>query len=109
MGGRRNATAGGRRRYCRPGPRGARRKRHELEGRNPGVPGFEKAGETVKKPPLHVAVAKYRSEEHTSELQSLRHLVCRLLLEKNTTVDTTDPRCRCVAHSPVDSKSTRLD
>src|SRR5438045_9368336 len=29
-----------------------------------------------------------RSEEHTSELQSLRHLVCRLLLEKkkkNTT------------------------
>src|SRR5262245_32840531 len=27
-------------------------------------------------------VAKLRSEEHTSELQSLRHLVCRLLLEK---------------------------
>src|ERR1039458_10536983 len=25
-----------------------------------------------------------RSEEHTSELQSLRHLVCRLLLEKST-------------------------
>src|SRR5437899_7593200 len=27
-------------------------------------------------------VAAPRSEEHTSELQSLRHLVCRLLLEK---------------------------
>src|SRR5437899_5711979 len=27
-------------------------------------------------------VATIRSEEHTSELQSLRHLVCRLLLEK---------------------------
>src|ERR1035438_2943936 len=27
-------------------------------------------------------VEQYRSEEHTSELQSLRHLVCRLLLEK---------------------------
>src|SRR5262245_5928002 len=27
-------------------------------------------------------VGKSRSEEHTSELQSLRHLVCRLLLEK---------------------------
>src|SRR5205814_7439003 len=27
----------------------------------------------------------YRSEEHTSELQSLRHLVCRLLLEKKKT------------------------
>src|SRR5258705_9242699 len=25
---------------------------------------------------------QHRSEEHTSELQSLRHLVCRLLLEK---------------------------
>src|SRR5262245_38010015 len=28
------------------------------------------------------AVHVLRSEEHTSELQSLRHLVCRLLLEK---------------------------
>src|SRR5262245_63900579 len=27
-------------------------------------------------------VTDKRSEEHTSELQSLRHLVCRLLLEK---------------------------
>src|SRR5437899_7290725 len=27
---------------------------------------------------------RVRSEEHTSELQSLRHLVCRLLLEKKT-------------------------
>src|SRR5258705_6244652 len=27
-------------------------------------------------------LAEERSEEHTSELQSLRHLVCRLLLEK---------------------------
>src|SRR5947199_3343246 len=30
---------------------------------------------------VHVVVP-IRSEEHTSELQSLRHLVCRLLLEK---------------------------
>src|SRR5262245_42838043 len=29
-----------------------------------------------------VVVQSGRSEEHTSELQSLRHLVCRLLLEK---------------------------
>src|SRR5262245_62563438 len=27
-------------------------------------------------------ISQARSEEHTSELQSLRHLVCRLLLEK---------------------------
>src|SRR5436853_4973026 len=32
-----------------------------------------------------------RSEEHTSELQSLRHLVCRLLLEKKKIID-----CACV-------------
>src|ERR1035438_10808640 len=30
----------------------------------------------------HAALRSERSEEHTSELQSLRHLVCRLLLEK---------------------------
>src|SRR5947199_3937368 len=28
-----------------------------------------------------------RSEEHTSELQSLRHLVCRLLLEKKKNIN----------------------
>src|SRR5438045_9758735 len=32
--------------------------------------------------PLGAALVDGRSEEHTSELQSLRHLVCRLLLEK---------------------------
>src|SRR2546429_5808007 len=30
-----------------------------------------------------------RSEEHTSELQSRLHLVCRLLLEKKNTITTT--------------------
>src|SRR5215212_10714003 len=30
----------------------------------------------------HLLADQLRSEEHTSELQSLRHLVCRLLLEK---------------------------
>src|SRR5205814_5886924 len=33
-------------------------------------------------PVTAACVAVLRSEEHTSELQSLRHLVCRLLLEK---------------------------
>src|SRR5215472_12234282 len=32
-----------------------------------------------------------RSEEHTSELQSLRHLVCRLLLEKKKNMVTRRP------------------
>src|SRR5258708_15362864 len=35
-------------------------------------------------------VAKHRSEEHTSELQSPDHLVCRLLLEKKKQSDTID-------------------
>src|SRR3712207_9003197 len=33
--------------------------------------------------------AYVRSEEHTSELQSRQYLVCRLLLEKNTTISST--------------------
>src|SRR5438045_8023182 len=32
--------------------------------------------------PRRTNIEVLRSEEHTSELQSLRHLVCRLLLEK---------------------------
>src|SRR5262245_63979744 len=37
----------------------------------------------IEEPELPVVkVEPKRSEEHTSELQSLRHLVCRLLLEK---------------------------
>src|SRR5262245_3507339 len=39
-----------------------------------------------------VANDPYRSEEHTSELQSLRHLVCRLLLEKKKTISQTNRR-----------------
>src|SRR5438309_7078791 len=35
-----------------------------------------------RRPPEHDAVVQARSEEHTSELQSQFHLVCRLLLEK---------------------------
>ena len=35
-----------------------RRKHHELEGRKLGIPGFESAGETVKKPALHVAIIR---------------------------------------------------
>src|SRR4051794_41530163 len=33
------------------------------------------------------SAARFRSEEHTSELQSPVHLVCRLLLEKKKTRD----------------------
>src|SRR5438045_6136333 len=46
-----------------------------------------------------------RSEEHTSELQSLRHLVCRLLLEKKkrkaVQLATETPRYTRVEQSPI--------
>src|SRR2546422_6940387 len=41
--------------------------------------------------PLYWLARRGRSEEHTSELQSRLHLVCRLLLEKKKNVDS---RCR---------------
>src|SRR5438045_6618671 len=43
-------------------------------------PGQPRHGAAV--PPRSRRARCERSEEHTSELQSLRHLVCRLLLEK---------------------------
>src|ERR1035441_5662261 len=43
--------------------------------------GYEFENPGSRKAPNH-PVETVRSEEHTSELQSLRHLVCRLLLEK---------------------------
>src|ERR1039458_10681797 len=49
-----------------------------------------------------------RSEEHTSELQSLRHLVCRLLLEKKkkktkwlTYTSKSRPSCSHCAESRI--------
>src|SRR5436853_4365218 len=51
-----------------------------------------------------------RSEEHTSELQSLRHLVCRLLLEKKkkTSLDRTIIRSfQCSRRSPTGCSATQ--
>src|SRR5439155_25260569 len=54
------------------------------------APGRSAASSSTSAPPRRMrerygssdAVAGMRSEEHTSELQSRGHLVCRLLLEK---------------------------
>src|SRR5437899_8943285 len=40
-----------------------------------------------------------RSEEHTSELQSLRHLVCRLLLEKKKKTNKLSNTQNTIANS----------
>src|SRR2546422_7921501 len=47
-----------------------------------------------------------RSEEHTSELQSRLHLVCRLLLEKkktNTSSAMTTQQARCITANKRDT------
>src|ERR1035438_9850863 len=67
------------RRYpSRPGDRGPRRERdhrhHPLRQRG------EISQRKVLGPGMIRVEPEPRSEEHTSELQSLRHLVCRLLL-----------------------------
>src|SRR5205814_10263392 len=47
-----------------------------------GAPRRTRRGPPVRRGAPDDAGQAARSEEHTSELQSLRHLVCRLLLEK---------------------------
>src|SRR2546425_3861584 len=46
-----------------------------------------------------------RSEEHTSELQSLAYLVCRLLLEKKKNRHDRSPNLGC-RESPVTARRT---
>src|SRR5690554_7253947 len=43
----------------------------------------------------HSASGNFRSEEHTSELQSRPQIVCRLLLEKKTLATTWIPAVPC--------------
>src|SRR2546429_3769052 len=49
-------------------------------------PGNEARAAALGAARLQAAGIPYRSEEHTSELQSRLHLVCRLLLEKKKKV-----------------------
>src|SRR5262245_63060790 len=48
-----------------------------------------------------------RSEEHTSELQSLRHLVCRLLLEKKNNGNSAKKTCMCNRNSRSNTREHR--
>src|SRR5690625_6911549 len=48
----------------------------------PVLQGLHKAGQFVRACGRFFKMLLQRSEEHTSELQSRGHLVCRLLLEK---------------------------
>src|SRR2546425_566741 len=83
-------------------PSAARRRPVRLRrGSGAAITG-EYLGDIVISPATARRYARKRSEEHTSELQSLAYLVCRLLLEKKKneiiltghsyTVDTTTAR-----------------
>src|SRR5437016_7583526 len=48
-----------------------------------------------------VKIAGVRSEEHTSELQSLTNLVCRLLLEKKKKKKTKSSDCNTIKNNIV--------
>src|SRR2546425_3886713 len=58
-------------------------------------------GRTVYSTSLAGIMPGDRSEEHTSELQSLAYLVCRLLLEKKKNTQTsTEPRIETRCRRP---------
>src|SRR2546422_7891265 len=59
---------------------------------------FRDSGPVQRREPLHRG--RPRSEEHTSELQSRLHLVCRLLLEKKKTTGT-HPTPACTPRTPA--------
>src|SRR5207244_7062009 len=76
--GRAQADAEGSPRATRADPeRGPPRPRHEPGGRAARVDGPDRPPRSARD-----GASVHRSEEHTSELQSPDHLVCRLLLEK---------------------------
>src|SRR2546425_3261757 len=75
----------GRRRHLEQ--HGARR------GRDPGRP-QRRLAQTVEVGAHRKEAREARSEEHTSELQSLAYLVCRLLLEKKKPEDRGRDDCQ---------------
>src|SRR5438876_3072176 len=50
--------------------------------------------------PHRIPCSLFRSEEHTSELQSPVHLVCRLLLEKKKPKSTASPSTEASSYIP---------
>src|SRR5438093_1683279 len=59
----------------------------------------ESAGPAVARRDALGGKALARSEEHTSELQSLTNLVCRLLLEKKKNATESQCRATCLTSS----------
>src|SRR5207253_4894226 len=66
------------------GPQAKNESRSSLSGRHLG--GTNLPAQYMGNVPQRLLLDSFRSEEHTSELQSRGHLVCRLLLEKKKQV-----------------------
>src|SRR3989442_3399794 len=66
------------------------------------ISSLSRAGRLARKPDRRAR----RSEEHTSELQSRPHLVCRLLLEKKKKPKTKYVLKRCVETQPKECTSS---
>src|SRR2546429_6432587 len=67
------------------------------------LPGFDEGLASVQDAAAQLAaplLLQGRSEEHTSELQSRLHLVCRLLLEKKKKTSTAFAVAECSHVSP---------
>src|SRR2546429_5409199 len=83
-------------RSCRPG---RRPQFHPARDRD--------AGGVLRRARLLARVGDRRSEEHTSELQSRLHLVCRLLLAKNRLKTGEATYCSCKSTSSTSTLYTR--
>src|SRR2546422_4720931 len=85
--------------------RSRRRILHEEDGFRPtGEVAGRRADRTALERCLHLR--QVRSEEHTSELQSRLHLVCRLLLEKKKKKKTDKQDTSQVSDVQYDTNST---
>src|SRR2546422_4592779 len=68
--------------------------RGSSSARNPSSVRRSRLASSVSPSIVATKLSRLRSEEHTSELQSRLHLVCRLLLEKkNTFLPRPEPWC----------------
>src|SRR2546429_3106265 len=72
--------------------------------RRPSRMMYESPTTVQVKSPARRPLIGYRSEEHTSELQSRLHLVCRLLLEKKKKKQYTN--LRSIHKTLVDNHAT---
>src|SRR5690349_22838337 len=70
-----------------------RRREHAWRGQSCGVRSVRGEAPHAEQSAQRRERRRARSEEHTSELQSRRDLVCRLLLEKKKKKNKTNTKC----------------